>query len=214
MWCSIQCNKAFVLRNSCREAVLWLRRLVAGLSPRRPGFDPGSVHVGFVVDKVALGQDSTSVFPCQFHSTGAPLQGKTKKLNIFITGLHNKHQGCGESVASAAGPFTAEPSLAIILHSCSCHLWKQAIYMANTSGWLAAEQCIVLSCFHSRILQNSRLHYRFRKGPLFHKWFYCQMYKKSIFIYFEISYNKIRTNGMFNTVNCPDFLGQFWSFTR
>jgi hypothetical protein len=27
-----------------------------GLSPRRPGFAPGSVHVGFVVDKVALGQ--------------------------------------------------------------------------------------------------------------------------------------------------------------
>jgi hypothetical protein len=37
-------------------AVLWLRRLVAGLPLRRPGFDPGSVHVGFVVDKVALGQ--------------------------------------------------------------------------------------------------------------------------------------------------------------
>jgi hypothetical protein len=33
---------------------------------------------------------STSVFPCQFHSTGAPLHGKTKKLIIFITGLHNK----------------------------------------------------------------------------------------------------------------------------
>jgi hypothetical protein len=27
--------------------------------PRRPRFDPGSVHVGFVVDKVALGM----VFP-------------------------------------------------------------------------------------------------------------------------------------------------------
>jgi hypothetical protein len=26
------------------------------LPPRRPGFDPGSVHVGFVMDKVALGQ--------------------------------------------------------------------------------------------------------------------------------------------------------------
>jgi hypothetical protein len=49
---------------------------------------------------------STSVFPCQFHSTGAPLHGKTKKkLIIFITGLHNKPQGCGASVASAAGPF-------------------------------------------------------------------------------------------------------------
>jgi hypothetical protein len=28
-----------------------------------------------------------------------------KKLIIFITGLHNKPQGCGASVASAAGPF-------------------------------------------------------------------------------------------------------------
>ena len=37
-------------------AVPWLRPLVAGLSPRTPGFDPGSVHLGFVVDKVAVGQ--------------------------------------------------------------------------------------------------------------------------------------------------------------
>jgi hypothetical protein len=35
-------------------AVPWLRRLVAGLPPLSPVFDPGSVHVGFVVDKVAL----------------------------------------------------------------------------------------------------------------------------------------------------------------
>jgi hypothetical protein len=39
---------------------------VAGLSPRRPEFvPPESVHVGFVVDKVALGQDFLLVF--QFH---------------------------------------------------------------------------------------------------------------------------------------------------
>jgi hypothetical protein len=49
---------------------------------------------------------STSVFSCQFHSIGPPLQGKKKKLIIFITGLHNKPQGCGASVASAAGPLT------------------------------------------------------------------------------------------------------------
>jgi hypothetical protein len=42
--------------NPCDWAVPWVRRLVAGLSPRRPGFDPDSVHVGFVVDKIALGQ--------------------------------------------------------------------------------------------------------------------------------------------------------------
>jgi hypothetical protein len=32
-----------------------LKRLVAGFPPRRPGFKPGFSHVGFVVDKVALG---------------------------------------------------------------------------------------------------------------------------------------------------------------
>jgi hypothetical protein len=33
---------------------------------------------------------STLVFPCQFHSTGALLHGKRKKLPIFITGLQIK----------------------------------------------------------------------------------------------------------------------------
>jgi hypothetical protein len=42
-----------------RMAVPGLRRSVAGLSPRRAGLDSGSVHVGFVVDKMAMGQ----VFP-------------------------------------------------------------------------------------------------------------------------------------------------------
>jgi hypothetical protein len=49
-----------------RMVVLCRRRLLAGLSPRRPMFAPGSDHVGFVVDEVALGQvfgQSSSVFP-------------------------------------------------------------------------------------------------------------------------------------------------------
>jgi hypothetical protein len=29
-----------------------------------------------------------------------------RKKNIFFIGLHNKPQGCGAAVASAAGPFT------------------------------------------------------------------------------------------------------------
>jgi hypothetical protein len=43
-------------QQTVRSAVPWLRLLAAGLPPRRPGFDPGSVHVGFVMDKVTLGQ--------------------------------------------------------------------------------------------------------------------------------------------------------------
>jgi hypothetical protein len=70
--------------------------------------------VGFVVDKVALGQvflPSSLVFPCPFHSTGAPLLGKGQKIIIIfilIIGLHNKPHGCSASVASAAGPFSTK----------------------------------------------------------------------------------------------------------
>ena len=59
------------------QAVPWLRRSVAGLSPRRPGFDPGSVHVGFVVDNVALGQVFLRV-----------LRFSPVSIYIIITGLH------------------------------------------------------------------------------------------------------------------------------
>jgi hypothetical protein len=85
--------------------VPWLRRLVAGLPPRRSRFDPGSLHVGFVVDKVALGQIFSPVLRFSLVSF-IPLvlhyfeKWKRKKkedekklitcLFIFITGLQNK----------------------------------------------------------------------------------------------------------------------------
>jgi hypothetical protein len=85
------------------EVVPWLRRLAAGLPPRRPGFDLGSVHVGFVVDKVALGQVFLRVL--RFSPVNWII---IIIIVIFIIGLHKKPQGCGASVASAAGPFTTK----------------------------------------------------------------------------------------------------------
>jgi hypothetical protein len=70
--------------------------------------------------KLALGQvflPSTSVFSCQFHSTGALLLGKGQKITIIIiviTGLHKKSQGCCVSVASAAGLFTTKKNMYIV----------------------------------------------------------------------------------------------------
>jgi hypothetical protein len=53
------------LHNKARETPG--RAIVQAVS-RRPGFEPRSGHVGFVVDKVALGQvlSENVRFPCQF----------------------------------------------------------------------------------------------------------------------------------------------------
>jgi hypothetical protein len=71
-----------------------------GLSPRRFGFDPGSVHVGFVVDKVALGQvflralrfSPASLIPPVLHYTE---NGKNKS---------SSSQGCTISLKAAVRP--------------------------------------------------------------------------------------------------------------
>jgi hypothetical protein len=50
------------------KVALYLRRLVAGFLPRRPGFEFRSGFVRFVVNKVALGKVSSEHFgfPYQF----------------------------------------------------------------------------------------------------------------------------------------------------
>jgi hypothetical protein len=67
--------------------------------------------VGFVVHKVALGQALQEYFgfplSISFHRFSITWE-KRKKLITLITGLQNKPQGCGESVASAVGPFNLQ----------------------------------------------------------------------------------------------------------
>ena len=84
--------------------------------PRSPGFDSGSFHVGIVVDQVALGQVFPRVLrlsPVNFITPVLHYMEKRKKetIIIFITGLHNKSQGCGASVATAAKPFTTKRTI-------------------------------------------------------------------------------------------------------
>jgi hypothetical protein len=88
-------------------AVPWLWRLAAGLPPRSPGFDPGSVDVGFVVDKVALGQVFPEYFPLSvsFHRCSTTWKRTNNNNHLNHRGAQ-KALSCGASVASAAGPFT------------------------------------------------------------------------------------------------------------
>jgi hypothetical protein len=59
-------NKLFHMARGSysKKAVMWLSRLVAGLLPRRPDFTLGAVHVGFVVEKLELGQVFSEFFGC------------------------------------------------------------------------------------------------------------------------------------------------------
>jgi len=59
-----------------------LEKSAVGLSPRLP-CHPGSVHVEFVVDKLAAGQISRRVllfFPLQYHSTNASYSSSSSNL--------------------------------------------------------------------------------------------------------------------------------------
>jgi hypothetical protein len=82
-------------------AVPWLRRLVAGLSPPSPGFDTGSVHVGFVVDKVALGQVFPLILRFSPVSFNPPVLKKTNHLRHRVAQLASRLR-CVRSICCGA----------------------------------------------------------------------------------------------------------------
>jgi hypothetical protein len=83
-------------------AVPEIRRLLSGFPPRLSGFDPGSSHVGFVVDKVALGPVFSEYF-------GFSCQLSFHKL------LH---------IHSSSGATKIDKSVAVILSGLSLSSWK------------------------------------------------------------------------------------------
>jgi len=66
--------------------VPWVGQLIAGFSPRWLGFDPRSVDVGFVADKVALGRVSLQV-----KGKAVPLQAFLFSPVSIISTMLNTH---------------------------------------------------------------------------------------------------------------------------
>jgi hypothetical protein len=67
-------------------AVPWLRQLVADFLPRRPRFAPGSIHVGFLADKVSLGRGFLRVL------LFSPVSIISPRLSTLIYHLRDKQQ--------------------------------------------------------------------------------------------------------------------------
>jgi hypothetical protein len=96
--------------------------LVPGFSPRRPGFEPRSGHVGFVVDRVALGQVSSEYFgfPCQFSfhrllHIHHHLSSRADTIGQLVADLPNgvsltRHQG-GKKPIYVSLPFALRPHI-------------------------------------------------------------------------------------------------------
>ena len=62
--CKVQTETLHIIKLFLKWGVTRFRRVVAGMSQRRPGFDLRAVHVRFVADKVALGKVFLQVFQC------------------------------------------------------------------------------------------------------------------------------------------------------
>jgi hypothetical protein len=73
-------------------------RLVTGLSPWRPGFDPSFVHVRFAVDKVTLRFSPVSIIPPMLHThlllhIYIKRRTKERKLETFHKAVFFRNQG-------------------------------------------------------------------------------------------------------------------------
>jgi hypothetical protein len=110
-----------------KEAMPWLRRLAAGFAPRRPGLEPGSDHVGFVVDKVTLGgrfSPSTSVSAANSNSTdystlviyhlGTPLQEIKKNYILKTDHASSSKLRTWKLVGRCSGRCSVRPSAGIL----------------------------------------------------------------------------------------------------
>jgi hypothetical protein len=88
----------FLTKSNTIEGRAMAQAVIACLSEQRAGFDPGSVHMGFVVDKVALGQVFSRVLRFSPVSIIPPVLHYLEKLKTKLIIFHLHHRVAQEAV--------------------------------------------------------------------------------------------------------------------
>jgi hypothetical protein len=101
------CDSGTVQAVPLYRAVPKLRWLVAGVSLRRAGFAPGSIHLGFVVDKVALGQVLLRILRFSPVNIIPPSLSNSYHLSVIGSSLEtNSHPiKINQSINQSVNPF-------------------------------------------------------------------------------------------------------------
>jgi hypothetical protein len=104
VYCAVRTERLTVVHITVHLEMVrpWLRRLIAGLLPRRPGFDHRSIHVRCVMDKVALERGFLGVFLfslsvsfheclymcCSYQNERAKFGNVSSKIREHYTEMH------------------------------------------------------------------------------------------------------------------------------
>jgi hypothetical protein len=81
----------------------WLRPLFAGLTPQGSGFVLRSIHVGFVVDKVALGSFRVAHTGATINNSDHTGETASSGNKLILSGVHDEAKNDSEKYASPFG---------------------------------------------------------------------------------------------------------------
>jgi hypothetical protein len=127
------------------QALSWLKLLVTGLSPRRPGFALRPDHVGFVVDKVAMGQVSLRVLRFSPVHISPPL------LHTHLSPPHEMCHSPDQAVLyHALGPKLGASSLTRYLAGKE----ERSIYILTTLTVVQSILRWIMECFMNKELER------------------------------------------------------------